>query len=162
MQTRDVRDSVAQLKQALEKNGYSKGKILQFSSTTNQLLEFMRTNEILEYSMDAGLRFMGAHYGFKAEETLSYVNRGRILDLTMLPEFQLHGTYMIRHRNWNYHIPKSFQPATEGFLVHRRVLALEKWGSRPLPNLIETMTAGSHPTSRKPLHAGSIMYLGEI
>ena len=34
MQTRDVRDSVAQLKQALEENGYSKGRILQFSSTT--------------------------------------------------------------------------------------------------------------------------------
>lgn len=124
MQTRDVRDSVAQLKQALEENGYSKGKILQFSSTTNQLLEFMRTNGILEYSMDVGLRFMGEHYGFKAEEALSNVNRGRILDLTMLSELQLHGTYTMRHRNRNYHIPESFRPATEEFLAHRRFVGI--------------------------------------
>ena len=39
--------------------------------------------------MDVGLRFMGEHYGFKAVETLSHVNQGWILDLTMLSEFQL-------------------------------------------------------------------------
>lgn len=120
MQTRDVRDSVAQLKQALEENGYSKRRILQFSSTTNQLLKFMGTNGLQEYSMDVGLRFMGEHYGFKAEETLSHVNQGRILDLTMLSEFQLHGTYTMRHRNQNYHIPEPFRQATEAFLAHRR------------------------------------------
>ena len=120
MQARDVRDSVAQLKRALEENGYSKGRIRQFSSTTNQLLEFMGMNGIQEYSMDVDLRFMGEHYGFKAEETLSHINQGRILDLTMLSEFQLHGTYTVRHRNRNYHIPEPFRPATEQFLTHRR------------------------------------------
>lgn len=120
MQTRDVRDSVTQLKQALEENGYSKGRILQFNSTTNQLLEFMSTNGILEYSMDVGLCFMREHYGFKAEESLSHVNQKRILDLTMLSEYQLHGTYAIRHRNRNYHIPEPFQQATEQFLALRR------------------------------------------
>ena len=124
MQTRDVRDSVAQLKQALEENGYSKGRILQFSSTTNQLLEFMSTNGILEYSMDVGLRFMGEYYGLKAEEALSHVNQGRILDLTMLSEFQLHGTYTMRHRNRNYDIPEPFRSATEGFLAHRRFVGI--------------------------------------
>lgn len=69
MQVKNVRDSVVQLKRALEENGYSKGRILQFSSTTNQLLEFMGTNGIHEYSMDVGLRFMGERYGFKAKET---------------------------------------------------------------------------------------------
>lgn len=120
MQTRDVRDSIAQLKQALEENGYSKGRILQFSGTTNQLLEFMGTEGILEYSMDVGLRFMEEHYGFKAEKSLSHANQGRILDLTMLSEIQLHGIYAVRHRNRNYHIPEPFQQVTEQFLAHRR------------------------------------------
>ena len=120
MQARDVRQSIAQLKQALEENGYSKGRIRQFSSTTNQLLEFMDMNGIQEYNMDVGLRFMDKHYGFKAEESLSHVNQGRVLDLTMLSEFQLHGTYTVRHRNRHYHILEPFRPATEQFLAQRR------------------------------------------
>lgn len=120
MQARDVRQSIAQLKRALEENGYSKGRIRQFSSTTNQLLEFMDMNGIQEYNMDVGLRFMDKHYGFKAEESLSHVNQGRILDLTMLSEFQLHGTYTVRHRNQHYHIPEPFRPAAEQFLAQRR------------------------------------------
>lgn len=124
MQVKNVRDSVVQLKRALEENGYSKGRILQFSSTTNQLLEFMGTNGIHEYSMDVGLRFMGERYGFKAKERLSHVNQERLLDLTMLSEFQLHGMYTVRHRNRNYHIPEPFQQATEEFLAHRRFVGI--------------------------------------
>lgn len=124
MQVKNVRDSVVQLKRALEENGYSKGRILQFSSTTNQLLEFMGTNGIQEYSMDVGLRFMGERYGFKAKERMSHVNQERLLDLTMLSEYQLHGMYTVRHRNRNYHIPEPFQKATEEFLAHRRFVGI--------------------------------------
>ncbi len=42
--------------------------------------------------MDVEPHFTGEHYEFKAEEVLSHVNQGRILDLTILSEFQPHGT----------------------------------------------------------------------
>lgn len=120
MQTSDIRENIIQLRQALEENGYSKGRVLQFNSTTNQLLKFMDSCGIQEYSMDVGIRFIGEQYGFKADGTLSHVNRSRLQDLTMLSEIQLHGTFVIRHRNRNYRIPTAFQEATDEFLAHRR------------------------------------------
>ena len=41
MQAAEIKGRIAQVKQALEENGYSKGRVLQFNSTTNQLLKFM-------------------------------------------------------------------------------------------------------------------------
>lgn len=120
MQENSVMVSIDQLKQALEENGYSKGRITQFSNTTNQLMKFMDANGIPKYSMDVGLRFMNEHYGFTAGATLSRVNHSRFLDLTMLSEFQLHGTYVVRRLNRNYHFPESFQSAVEEFLSSRR------------------------------------------
>ena len=70
--------------------------------------------------MDVGMRFISERYGFKADGTLSRVNQSRLQDLTMLAETQLHGTFVLRHRNRNYHIPKAFREATDEFLAHRR------------------------------------------
>ncbi len=124
MQTSNIQKSIAKLRQALEENGYSEGRIQQFNSTTNQLLNFMSTNGIKEYDMDVGLRFMGAHYGFKADKPLGSTNQHRLLDLTMLSEYQLHGTYTIRRRNRNYHIPESYRQVTEEFIAHRRFVGI--------------------------------------
>ena len=120
MQTAEIKSRVAQVKQALEENGYSKGRILQFNTTTNQLLKFMDSSGIKEYNMEVGMRFIRERYGFKADGTLSRVNQSRLQDLTMLAETQLHGTFMVRHRNRNYHIPEAFQGAADKFLAHRR------------------------------------------
>ncbi len=70
MQEMAISRSIGELRQALEENGYSKGRIQQFSSTTNQLLKFMDQQGIDNYSMDVGMRFIGEHYGFKADGTL--------------------------------------------------------------------------------------------
>lgn len=120
MQTAEIKSRIAQVKQALEENGYSKGRVLQFNTTTNQLLKFMDSCGIQEYNMDVGMRFISERYGFKADGTLSHVNQSRLHDLTMLAETQLHGTFMVRHRNRNYHIPEAFQEAADKFLAHRR------------------------------------------
>ena len=120
MQTAEISGRIAQVKQAMEENGYSKRRLLQFNSTTNQLLKFMESCEIEEYNMDVGLRFISEWYGFKADGTLSHVNQSRLQDLNMLSEMQLHGTFVLRHRKRNYHIPEAFRKATNEFLEHRR------------------------------------------
>ena len=120
MQNTDINRNIEHLRQALADNGYSKGRILQFNSTTNQLLKFMAEHGIGKYSMDVGMRFIREQYGFKPDGTLSHVNQGRLLDLTMLSEMQVHGTYMMRHRNRNYRIPAAYQKATDEFLAYRR------------------------------------------
>lgn len=76
MQNTDIRRNIEHLRQSLADNGYSKGRILQFNSTTNQLLKFMAQHEINKYSMDVGMRFIGEKYGFRADGTLSHVNQG--------------------------------------------------------------------------------------
>ncbi len=124
MQEMAISRSIGELRQALEENGYSKGRIQQFSSTTNQLLKFMDQQGIDNYSMDVGMRFIGEHYGFKADGTLSRANQRRLQDLTMLSEVQLHGTFMMRHRNRNYRIPEAFRKATDEFLAHRRFVGI--------------------------------------
>lgn len=120
MQTAEIKSRIAQVKQALEENGYSKGRLCQFNSTTNQLLKFMEASGIQEYNMDVGVRFISEWYGFKADGTLSRSNRSRLQDLNMLTETQLHGTFMVYLRNRNYHIPEAFRKATDEFLAHRR------------------------------------------
>ena len=97
MQNTDINRNIEHLRQALADNGYSKGRILQFNSTTNQLLKFMAEHGIGKYSMDVGMRIIREQYGFKADGTLSHINQGRLQDLTMLSEMQVHGTYMMRH-----------------------------------------------------------------
>lgn len=120
MATSEFRDSIVQIKQRLEENGFSKGRISQFCNTTNHLLEFMDANEIQAYSMDVGLRFVETQYGIKLEEALSRANKAMILDLNILSEYQLHGMYTVRRRNRNYCIPAPFQEVTDQFLEARR------------------------------------------
>lgn len=120
MHTSEITDGISRVKQALEENGYGKGRILQFDNTTSQLLEFMDSYGIREYNMDVGIRFISEWYGFKADGTLSRINRSRLQDLTMLSEMQLHGIFVLRRRNRNYHIPITFREATDEFLAHRR------------------------------------------
>ena len=64
MQNTDISRSIEHLRQALTDNGYSKGRILQFNSTTNQLLKFMAQHGISKYNMDVGMRFISEQYGF--------------------------------------------------------------------------------------------------
>ena len=66
MQTAEIKSRIDQVKQALEENGYSKGRLCQFNSTTNQLLKFMEASGIQEYNMDVGVRFISEWYGFKS------------------------------------------------------------------------------------------------
>lgn len=119
-----VSEGIRQLRQTMEERGYSRNRILQFNSTTNQLLKFMDSSGIHEFSIDAGMRFLGQHYGFKADGTLSRVNQSRLQDLTMLSELQLHGTFVPRCRNGNYHFPGPFKAAADKFLANRRFVGI--------------------------------------
>ena len=58
MQEMAISRTIGQVRQRLEENGYSKGKIQQFNSTTNQLVKFMAQQGISDYSMDIGIRFI--------------------------------------------------------------------------------------------------------
>lgn len=107
--------TIARVEQALAENGYSANRIQHFSNTTNQLLKFMDSYGIREYSMDVGVRFMKEQYGFHAEDGLSKNHRSRMQDLTMLSEVQLHGTFVLRHRNRKYRIPPAFRTAADEF-----------------------------------------------
>lgn len=120
MQRMELNRSIAQLEQALAENGYSANRIQHFSNTTNRLFKFMDSYGIREYSMDVGMRFIGERYGFKADGSLSRSNQSRMQDLTMLSEMQLHGTFVLRHRNRNYRIPAAFEKAANEFMAHRR------------------------------------------
>lgn len=50
MQNTDISRNIEYLRQALADNGYSKDRILQFNSTTNQLLKFMTQQGVSRYS----------------------------------------------------------------------------------------------------------------
>ncbi len=124
MSKNSVYEGVRQLRQSMEARGYSRGRLLQFNSTTNQLLKFMATNGIQEFCIDTGIKFLGEHYGFKPDGTLSRVNKSRLQDLTMLSELQLHGTFVPRCRNGRYHFPEAFKATAEEFLAHRRFVGI--------------------------------------
>ena len=59
-------------------------------------------------------------WGFDLTVSSMDSGHGRLQDLTMLSEMQVHGTYMMRHRNRNYRIPAAYQKATNEFLSYRR------------------------------------------
>lgn len=120
MYEKKLSQTIARVEQALAENGYSANGIQHFSNTTNQLLKFMDSYRICEYSMDVGVRFMSEQYGFHAEDGLSKNNRSRMQDLTILSEVQLHGTFVLRHRNRKYRIPPAFRTAANEFLARRR------------------------------------------
>jgi site-specific recombinase XerD len=119
-----VREGITKLRQAMEARGYSPNRILQFNSTTNQLIKFMDATGVSEFSMSTAMSFLEQHYGFKADGTLSRVNQSRLQDLTMLSELQLHGTFVPRCRNGNYHFPAPFQAAAYDFLAYRRFVGI--------------------------------------
>jgi site-specific recombinase XerD len=124
MNTITVSEGVRKLRQTLESRGYSSGRILQFNSTTNQLLKFMDSKGIHEFNMETGIRFLGQQYGTKPDGSWSRMNKSRLQDLTMLSEMQLHGTFVPRCRNRNYHFPEVFKAVAEKFLANRRFVGI--------------------------------------
>lgn len=124
MQVCEVNESIRQLRRAMEEHGYGGNRISQFGSTTNQLLDFMESSGISIYSMEVGMQFLTQVFGYNGDGSLSRSNRIRLQDLTMLSEFQLHGTFVLRHHSPAYHIPEQFQPAADKFLAHRRFVGI--------------------------------------
>jgi len=76
------------------------------------------------YSMEVGMQFLTQVFGYNGDGSLSRSNRIWLQDLTMLSEFQLHGTFVLRHHGPTYHIPEQFQPAADKFLAHRRFVGI--------------------------------------
>jgi len=120
MEQTNIRQTITRVRDFLEKGGYANGTILQFNSTTNQLLKFMDTKGIGEYSTAVGLDFMKKHYSFSLKTTPSFVNQCRLRHLQKISEFQLHGAAIYRSCRRTYNIPADFREATDRFLAHRR------------------------------------------
>ena len=120
MEQMAVAQTVARLGEWMEKGGYAKSRILQFNSTTNQLLKYMDSNGIHEFDTGVGIAFLESRYGFRRDSLPNQANRARLLDLCRLSEFQLHRTYMLKRRNRKYDIPESFRMAADVFLAYRR------------------------------------------
>lgn len=120
MEQTTVHQTVTQLGEWLKKGGYAQGTLLQFKSTTNQLLKFMDSEGIQEFNTTVGLEFMQRHYSLEPDSTISHVNQERLRCLRKISEFQLHGAPIPRVRCRAYEIPSIFREAANGFLAYRR------------------------------------------
>lgn len=120
MEQTTIHQTVTQLEAWLEDGGYSPSTVVQFKSTTSQLLKYMNSEGIREFSMAIGLEFLRKQYSFDPAESPGNVNRMRLSFMRKLSEFQLHGAPLPRIRKRAYAIPKCFHEATEGFLAYRR------------------------------------------
>lgn len=115
-----IRQTVNELGKWMEKGGYGKGTLLQYKSTTNQLLKYMDSEGIQEYTTAVGLEFIQKHYALTPETPLGHNTLERLRYLQMIAEFQLHGVPLLRKRKRAYEIPAAFREATDGFVTYRR------------------------------------------
>jgi site-specific recombinase XerD len=113
---------VSCVREYLEKVGYAKGSILQFKSTTNQLLKFMDSEKIEQYTTDVGIRFLQTCYAFDPNIAVDHANVERLRYLRKLSEYQLHGAIIPKARKHGcpYDIPEAFRTATDAFLAYRK------------------------------------------
>lgn len=114
-----INQTVNQLRGWMTEVGYSKGTLLQFESTARQLLNFMEAIGTGEYTTDVGMEFLRERYAFNPENP-SERSAERLRCLQRLSEIQLHGTAVLRGKRKGYHIPPTFQEATDAFLAQRR------------------------------------------
>jgi site-specific recombinase XerD len=115
-----IRQTVSELGKWLEGGGYGKGTLVQYKSTTNQLLKYMDSEGIREYTTAVGLEFMRKQYALTPETPLEHSNLERLRCLQRITEFQLHGAPLLRTRKRTYEIPAAFREATDGFVAYRR------------------------------------------
>jgi len=120
MSTQKAHETIGQLREWLNREGYSQGYISHFNTTTNQLLKFMDLSGITEFNTGVGLRFLQNRYKCEFENPITNVNSARVRTMQMLSEFQLHGVPMPKARTRTYNIPSAFAKATEEFLAYRR------------------------------------------
>ena len=117
-----IMDTVNRVREQLEKQGYGKGTILQFKSTTNQLLKFMYSKKIEKYTTDVGIRFLKTYYAYDPTHAANSTNMERLRYLRKLSEYQLHGAIIPKAHNRKhcYDIPEAFRTETDAFLAYRR------------------------------------------
>ena len=120
MEQATIRQAVTQVGIFLKKEGYARGTLCQFKSTTNQLLKFMDSEEIENYNTEIGIRFLQTNYAYDPKLTPTHCNAERLRCLQKLSEFQLYGTPMLKRATGNYNIPPAFCKATDAFLAYRR------------------------------------------
>lgn len=122
MKEATIRKTITHVREQLEEQGYAKGTILQFESTTNRLLKFMDSERIEQYTTEVGIRFLQACYAYDLNIATNHANMERLRYLRKLSEFQLHGAIIpnSRNRKRHYDIPEAFQDATIAFLAYRR------------------------------------------
>ncbi len=114
-----VRQIIARVGESMEKGGYGKCSIRQFRYTANQLLKFMDSEGLEEYSTEVGVKFLQARYDFDLNELPNHYNAERLRHLRKLSEFQLHGAAILKRKS-GYEIPAAFRTATDAFLAYRR------------------------------------------
>lgn len=120
MAKKNAHETVRQLKEWLGREGYSEGYISKFHGITKQLLLFMDSNGISDFTAAVGLEFLRERYGFVPKDKISGSESLHLRTVQMLSEFQLHGLPLIRSKVRAYTVPEEFQEATENFLAHRR------------------------------------------
>lgn len=120
MEQATIRQTVARVGACLEKGGYARGTLLQFKTTTNQLLKFMDAEGIEKFDTDIGLRFLKTQYAYDTKSAPTHVNAHRLSYLQKLSEFQLHGTPVLKRTAGGYNIPLALRKATDAFLAYRR------------------------------------------
>jgi site-specific recombinase XerD len=120
MTQQTVYQTVGQLREWLNSEGYCESYISHYNSTTNQLLKFMESNEVSEFNTAVGLDFLLKQYRFIPKSNSRGANAARLRTMQMLSEFQLHGVPLPRTRARAYTIPVGFHQATERFLARRR------------------------------------------
>lgn len=64
MKQATIRQTVIRVREKLEEQDYAKGTLLQFKNTTNQLLKFMDSKKIEQYTTDVGIRFLQTCYAY--------------------------------------------------------------------------------------------------
>ena len=122
MRQATIRQTVTRVGEYLEKVGYARGSILQFKSTTNQLIKFMDSEKIEQYTTDVGIQFLQTCYAYDPNVTVNDTNMERLRYLRKLSEYQLHGAIIPKahKRERPYNIPKAFRATTDAFLAYRR------------------------------------------
>ena len=120
MEQMTIHQTIACVSESLKEGGYAPASVRQFRSTTNQLIKFMDSKDIEEYTMEVGVRFLQTHYGFETDKKLSHSNSERLRFLRKLSEHQLHGAAVLKRNTGKYDIPEGFRAAADAFLAYRR------------------------------------------
>lgn len=128
MRNENIEQLVSQLRGWLVDKGYSESYIRHFNSTAFQLIKFMSSKGIADYTIMIGIDFLKEQYQYDLKEKMSKINSRRLRYLQMLSEYQMYRTIVVKARIRKYKVPLGSKSATDEFILHRQYIGITEKG----------------------------------